>query len=198
MGWLEFFANIIGSLAWPGVVLVVFWYNRRRFLNLLDWIEELTLPGGTKFKFNKALDRASAEARRLASEGSDGAHYEAQVASPDVAEQFPEAIVVQGFIELVETLGKMVRFLPLPTKGRNPEAVMQELARLGYIDQTSVDLFRSLKTAYTAAVREGYARLTTDEGARYRKAADVLNKRLREVLPRLEIDNPRRKAWATP
>jgi hypothetical protein len=24
MGWLEFFANIIGSLAWPGVVLVVF------------------------------------------------------------------------------------------------------------------------------------------------------------------------------
>jgi hypothetical protein len=32
---------------------------------------------------------------------------------------------------------------------------MQELARLGYIDQTSVDLFRSLKTAYTPPFEEG-------------------------------------------
>jgi hypothetical protein len=102
---------------------------------------------------------------------------------------------VQSFIELVETLGNMVQFLALPTKGRDPETVMQELARLGYIDQTSVDLFRSLKTAYTAAVREGYARLTAEEGARYRQAAEVLNARLRQVLPRLEADNPRKKAW---
>jgi len=27
-GWLDFLASIIGSLAWPGVVLVILWYNR--------------------------------------------------------------------------------------------------------------------------------------------------------------------------
>jgi hypothetical protein len=44
MDWLDFFASIIGSLAWPGVVLVVLWYNRQRLANLPDWIEELTFP----------------------------------------------------------------------------------------------------------------------------------------------------------
>jgi hypothetical protein len=195
MGWLEFFASIIGSLAWPGVVLVVLWHNRHRLANLPDWIDELTLPGGTKVKFSKALDKAIVLAAETAAPAM--VPSKEQVETP-VAEQFPEAMVVQSFIELVETLGNMVQFLALPTKGRDPETVMQELARLGYIDQKSVDLFGSLKDAYTAAVREGYARLTAEEGVRYRQAAQVLNARLREVLPRLEVDNPRKKAWGSP
>jgi hypothetical protein len=47
MDWLGFIASVIGSLAWPGVVLIVLWYNRQRLSSLPDWIEELTLPGGT-------------------------------------------------------------------------------------------------------------------------------------------------------
>jgi hypothetical protein len=195
MGWLDFLASIIGSLAWPAVVLVVLWYNRQRLANLPDWIKELKLPGGTKIKFKRALD----EARFLAAEtATPAAAPSLEGVAPPVAEQFPEAMVVQSFIELVETLGNMVRFLALPAKARDPETVMQELARLGYIEQTSVDLFRSLNTAYTAAVREGYVRLTAEEGLQYRQVAQALNTRLREVLPRLEVDNPRRREWGTP
>jgi hypothetical protein len=54
MDWLEFIASIVGSLAWPGVVLIFLWINRGHLANLLDWIEELTLPGGFKFKFTKS------------------------------------------------------------------------------------------------------------------------------------------------
>jgi hypothetical protein len=218
---LDFFASIIGSLAWPGFLLVVLWYNRQRLSNLPDWIDHwlsnlpdrigtLTLPGGIKFKFRNALDKASAEAKLVASEldkavaeaaelpseAPDTARVEGQVASSPVVEQFPETMVVQSFIELEETLGNMVRFLALPAKARDPHSVIEELDRLGYIDQTSVDLFRSLRDAYTAAVREGYDRLTSEEGVRYRQAAQVLNAQLREVQPRLEVDNPRRKSRA--
>jgi hypothetical protein len=105
---------------------------------------------------------------------------------------------VQSFIELVETLGSMVQFLALPTKGRDPGTVVKEVARLGYIDQKSVDLFLSLKDAYTAAIREGYVRLTAEDALRYREAAQVLNAQLREVLPRLQVDNSRKKEWGTP
>jgi len=207
MGWLDFFASIIGSLAWPGLLLFVLWYNRQRLSNLPDWIDHwlsnlpdwigtLTLPGGIKVKFIKALDKASAEAKLLASEAPDTARVEGQVASSPVVEQFPEAMVLQSFIELEETLGNMVRFLALPTKARDPDSVIEELDRLGYIDRTSVDLFRNLRDAYTAAVREGYDRLTSEEGVRYRQAAQVLNAQLREVQPRLEVDNPRRKSRA--
>jgi hypothetical protein len=61
---------------------------------------------------------------------------------------------------------------------------MMELARLGYVDQNSVNLFESLKNE--AAVRAGYARLTAEEGLRYREAARVLNAQLRELMPRLD------------
>ena len=131
MNWLQFIASIIGSLAWPGVVLAVLWYNRKRLVALLDWVDELTLPGGAKIKFVKALDKASVEAKLLASEAPDVAHVKGHVESvpsSDLGEQFPEATVVQSFIEVVETLGKMVRFLALPTKGRDPMSVLTELA----------------------------------------------------------------------
>jgi hypothetical protein len=151
---LEFIASIIGSLAWPGVVLVVLWCNRQRLASLPDWIEELTLPGGTKVKFIRAL--ASAEAKLSASEAPTAAQVEGHAdtqSSPDVIAQFPEAIVVQSFIEIVETCGQMLRFLPLPTKGRDPEGVVRGLAHFGYIKGNSVDLFLNLQEAYTAAVR---------------------------------------------
>ena len=77
-------------------------------------------------------------------------------------------------------------------------SVVMELARLGYIDQTRIRLFVDLKDAYTAAVQAGYVRLTAEEALRYRKAAQVLNTELREVLRRVEIDNPRKKQWGTP
>ena len=171
-----------------------------------DWIDELTLPGGTKLKFIKALDKASVEANLLASEGKlatsespDSAHVQGHVASDplrDLATQFPEAAVVQSYIEVVETLGQMVRFLALPTKGRDPLSVVIELARLGYIDQKSATLFHSLHDAYNAA--GGYVRLTPEEALRYRELAQVLNTHLREILPRLEVDNPRKREWGTP
>jgi hypothetical protein len=193
MGWLNFLASIIGSLAWPGVVLIVLWYNRRRLANLPDWLDELTLPGGAKIKFTRALESATA-----AVSGASHTQAESPVEDAPFANQFPEALVVHSFIEIVETLGSMVRLLPLPTKARGPTFVVNELARLGYIDQTTVKIFTDLQDAYTAAVRAGYVRLTAEEGFRYREAAQKLNARLREVLPRLEVENPRQKAWGTP
>jgi len=195
---LEFIASIISSLAWPGVVLVVLWYNQQRLASLPDWVEELTLPGGTKIKFVRAL--ASAEAKLSASEAPASAQVEGRAdtqASPDFIAQFPEAIVVQSFIEIVETCGQMVRFLPLPTKGRDPEGVVRGLAHFGYIKQNSVDLFLNLQEAYTAAVRAGYVRLTAEEAIRYRQAAQAFNAQLRQVLPRVEADNPREKEWGS-
>jgi hypothetical protein len=164
-------------------------------------IDELTLPGGAKIKFVRALARASVEANLVATEAPDIAHAKGEVesdAASQLAGQFPETAVVQSFTEIVETLGQMVRFLALPTQARDPLSVIMELARLGYINQRSVRLFVDLKDAYTAAVRAGYVRLTVEEALRYRDAAQVLNVQLRQVLPRLEVDNPRKKQWGTP
>jgi hypothetical protein len=204
MNWLEFVASIIGSLAWPGVVLVVLWYNRHRLANLPDWIDELTLPGGAKVKFARALKRAEeASGKLLASEGRDVANVEGQVAPPkpmvDLAQDHPNAAIVAIFEEIEKIIHQMARFLPLPTKGRDPLSVMYELVRRGYLDLSALRLYQSLAEGRDAAVRARYfVALSAEDAVSYLAAAQVLKEQLiNTVLPRLEVDNPRKKEWGS-
>jgi hypothetical protein len=117
------------------VVLVVLWYNRHRLANLPDWIDELTFPGGAKVKFAKALEKAEEASGKLrASEGRDVAHVKSQVTPPkpivDLARDHPNAAIVAIFEEIEKILHQMGRFLPLPTKGRDPLSIMYDLVRV--------------------------------------------------------------------
>jgi hypothetical protein len=196
MGALEFIASIIGSLAWPGVVLVVLWYNRHRLANLPDWIEELTFPGGAKIKFAKALTEASARAEQLMPEVKNAEAKDSVGPDPmsDLANQLPEAAVIVSFREVEQTLGEMVRFLALPMRVTESGGIIAELVRRGYIDENTVQLFQSLKDARDASLRtiqyHSYRstalRLWPEQALRYREAAKALNIKLREVLASLE------------
>ena len=198
MGVLEFFASIIGSLAWPGVVLVVLWYNRHRLANLPDWIEELTLPGGFKIKFEKALNEATKRAELLAPKVQD-AHAKDDIGDPlaDLAKQFPEIAVIESFREIDRTLWTIAyRLFFFPHKNF-PERALAELVRLDYIDENTAQLFKNLRDARDAALRTVQnnspratsLRLQPEQALRYRDASRTLNMKLREVLTSLERDN---------
>jgi hypothetical protein len=200
---LQFFASVIGSLAWPGVVLIVLWYNRVRLSNLFSnvpgWIEELTLPGGTKIRFAKAVQKAAEAAELIAPEITKAeANGSLEVADgPDkgvASFRFYEPLVVESFLEIVELCGAFVRFLALPTKGRDPESVIAELIRLGFIDPEFNSLFNYLRAAYLSAVQANYARVKQEDAHKYRMAALALTDALREALPRVEAANPRKQA----
>jgi hypothetical protein len=203
MDWLEFFASVISSLAWPGVVLVVLWYNRHRLANLPDWIDELTFPGGAKVKFAKALEKAEEASGKLrASEGRDVAHVKSQVTPPkpivDLARDHPNAAIVAIFEEIEKILHQMGRFLPLPTKGRDPLSIMYDLVRRKYLDLSALRLYQSLAEGRDAAVRARYfVELSAEEAASYLVSAQILKEGLNTVLPRLEVDNPRKKEWGS-
>jgi hypothetical protein len=204
MDGLQFLASVIGSIAWPGAVLVVLWYNRVRLSNLFsnapDWVEELTLPGGTKTRFSKAVQKAAETAELIAAEikkpEADGS-LEAQPKGPNVIPasfRFYEPLVVESFLEIVELCGELLRFLPLPTKGRDPESVVSELVRLGFVDAEFEPLYKHLREGYLSAVRAGYGRVTRKDALRYRTAALTLTDALREALRRVEHANPRQQA----
>jgi hypothetical protein len=205
MDGLQFLASVIGSLAWPGAVLAVLWYNRVRLSNLFsnapEWIEELTLPGGTKIRFPKAAQKAAETAQLIApvlreAEASTGAGKVTNEIAPPF--RFHESLVVESFLEIIELCGKFVGLLTLPTKGRDPEAVIAELAHLGFIEPEGMSLFKYLRDGYQSAVREGYGRVKESDARSYRNAALTLISALREALPRVEEVNPRKQAgWAS-
>lgn len=204
MDGLQFLASIIGSLAWPGAVLVVLWYNRVRlsklFSNVPEWIEELTLPGGTKIRFPKAVQKAAETAELIAPETkkaeANGPLDTAGKGPNEIAAsmRFYESLVLESFLEIVELCGALVRFLALPTKGRDPGSVIAELIRLGFIDSEFSSLFNYLREGYLSAVRADYGRVKQKDARKYRNAALTLIEALREALPRVEDANPRKQA----
>jgi hypothetical protein len=191
----QFIASIIGSLAWPVLLLIVFLVMRGRIAGLLNFLKEAELPWGVKFTFDRALANATAQAELIAPEVQqvDMLPERDFVA---FATDHPEAAVMESFREIEQTLWEMVRFLALPTKGRDNDSVLHELVRLGYIDDNTVKLFESLRDARNAAVHPGKSvRLSPTEALRYHDATRVLYARLRDVLEKLKIDNPRKREW---
>src|SRR5438270_10049019 len=62
---LTFISNLVGSLVWPVVVIVLLVFLRPRLEGLADRLQELSLPGGTKAKFEKRLDAARLESEKV-------------------------------------------------------------------------------------------------------------------------------------
>jgi hypothetical protein len=65
MDWLQFFASIIGSLAWPSVVVALLFMLRGQMAGLVGRLEELAF-GGAKAKFAMALEQGKANTEQLA------------------------------------------------------------------------------------------------------------------------------------
>jgi len=222
MGALEFIASIIGSLtgligslAWPALVLILLWFNRHRLANLSDWIEELTIPGGAKIKFAKgltALDEATERAELLGPKVQD-AQAKDNIGDPlaDLAKQFPEIAVIEIFREVERTLWTIAYSLtshspPLLPPAINPEGALAELVRLGYIDENAAQLFNNLKDARDAALiavrnnspRAAAARLWPEHALRFLDASKALNMKLREVLASLGYRQKTERGTAPP
>jgi hypothetical protein len=48
MDWKQFFASMVGSLAWPVVVVALLVLLRKHLASMAERLEELTLPGGAR------------------------------------------------------------------------------------------------------------------------------------------------------
>jgi hypothetical protein len=199
MDGFQFIASIIGSLAWPAAVLIALFVMRSRIEGLFGVLKEAQLPWGIKLTFDRAMANAALQAELIAPQVRGEAKTDDTRPNPAFiafATEHPEAAVLQCFREIEQTLWDIVRFLPLPTKQRDNDSVLQELVRLGYINDNAVALFENLRDARNAAVHAGKSvRLSPTEALRYFETTKLLFVHLRDVLRKLEIDNPRKKAW---
>jgi hypothetical protein len=58
MDWLQFISSTLVGFAWPSVLIVLMVILRKQISALAGRIEEVTLPGGAKAKFEKAIGEA--------------------------------------------------------------------------------------------------------------------------------------------
>jgi len=99
MDWKQFIASIVGSLAWPLVLLIFLWVIRSRIGGLLSRMIELHLPGGAKAIFAQQLDKGREAIEALGDDQGDKVYFQ-WTEGREGRENAPQWLILESYIEL--------------------------------------------------------------------------------------------------
>jgi hypothetical protein len=187
MDWKAFIASIVGSIAWPIVVITMLIILRKHLGGLAERVEEITLPGGAKAKFLKALEEVRAERELVASDNGLGSRT-ILPSDPrlELANRFPEAAVMEAYKEVEAVIIELRKRIDLPTR-TNLRSVVRGLVEKGLLDPEVQPLFESFQQARNASAHAGNAnRITPGEALEYMTQARFLKSLFDGALRRLE------------
>lgn len=197
MDWREFIASLVGSLAWPGAVVLVVWILREQFKALLGEPLKRLAVGPVELEWDRTLAATRSQVQALPAPPNELKHSaEAAAASPGgivadlwpIAETAPSAAVLEGFSRveqaLVRRLGGVMDEVPhvggrqLARLGREHDVITD--ATLRAIDGLVV--LRNL-----AAHRRGDEKITSAEAGEYLSLVEAV---LYSIVSWVKPDNP--------
>jgi len=189
MDWLQFFASIVGSLAWPMVLSVFLWMIRNQLPILLSRIIELHLPGGAKAIFAEALDSARDVAEAVRPEAVREGRWLTLDHAPDpeklrYARWYPLMMINEAYTGLEKILAEIRSKVGLSER-MNFSSIMMYLVEKKLIDGSIFDLFESLRRARNAAVHTHLNQITSAEALEFATQAEILEQILKDVSKKL-------------
>jgi hypothetical protein len=151
MDWKQFFASIIGSLAWPAVVGFLLFLLKDELPRLIRRIKAATVAGNS-VEFGEALEKGREEADVLVSEHPDIHRQPVFFLDKDkleLAQRFPEAAILDAYREVEQVLLEIREQLDLPTRS-NLRSVVRRLVELRYIEAETEPFFVNFQRARNA------------------------------------------------
>jgi hypothetical protein len=148
MDWKQFFASVIGSLAWPAVVGFLLFLLRDELPRLIRRIKAATVAGNS-VEFGEALEKGRVEADALVSEHPNIDRqpvYFLDKDKLDLAQKFPEAAILDAYREVEQLLLEIRGQLDLPPR-TNLRSVVRRLVELGYIEAETEPFFMNFQRA---------------------------------------------------
>jgi hypothetical protein len=186
MDTLTFVSSLVGSLVWPVVVIVLLVLLRPRLEGLADRLQELSLPGGTKAKFEKRLDAARRESEKVSAGGRSAKRKSGSDKSllndPYVAlaTSHPDLAILESFKEVEHVI--MEFWDKVPGVKKVWMDALQPLVSEGLLSAPDIDLFHHVRILRNLATHAGEKRITTAEAIEYRSLCQTLSTRFREAF----------------
>ncbi|UPK01942.1 DUF4145 domain-containing protein [Bradyrhizobium sp. 170] len=180
MDWKQFFASVISSLAWPSVVGVLLWLLKDQLISLASRIEELTLPGGTKAKFERKLD----EGRDIVEQKASA--EEEPLPIPDartltLAEVAPDAAITVAYRALEKQLLELRTIIGMSARSNIPQ-IVRYLVSHDMIDEKDGQLFDTLREARNAVAHgPSNVSVSKEDALDFTRQADFLSRVLSDV-----------------
>lgn len=190
MNWKQFVASIVGSLAWPVLILVIVLAFRKEFSNLIGQIKRIA-AGSVKVELAEqvAAVRAAGEAVEVeqAIDPSDAIALDPSLLQ--MVQSFPEAALLQAFKELEGTILQIRSRLPDGKPFRTMVEVLKALVNQGYITESVLALFNKLRAARnTAAHAKGEEEMSPGEALELIRQIKLLQSLLIEVVAKLPAE----------
>lgn len=172
MDWRAFFASVVGSLAWPLVVLLIVLLLRRQLIGLFDGpLSRLKLgPGGVEAEWDRQLEAAAANTAR-ALPAPQGPDVEDRLeAIEKLIDRTPVIAVRMCFDVVLDELRRLIvaRDVDVPDTGREPTVhlLIKAAYHGGAITKPTGEALRALETLVRLTENDPSGTRTTPANAR--------------------------------
>lgn len=186
MDWKQFVASLVGSLAWPLVVLSILVLFRAQLGRLIGQIRKFG-AGGVNVELADQLEQVAEQAKRVEEE-TKGPPADVIVLDPTVlqlAQKFPEAAVLQEYKELESVLLQIRSRLPDDKRHRNLNEVLSQLNKTGLVSGSVVGLFNTIRKARNAVAHANEEKMAPGAAIELVRETRMLIELLRGVLDKL-------------
>ena len=186
LNWLDFFASLVDSLAWPISAAIIALIFRNQIRLLFSRLEEFGY-GEWKLKLRKDLDEAEQAAEALPPPPepvADGDLVTIDYAPFDQFSQLvaisPNAAILDAWLEIERRLAPFAeRFGVASQRPMNILRIIDALGQNAMIPETVVKLLHEMRQIRNLAVHS--QKVSADDAYRFRKLSD-------RVMPFLRVD----------
>jgi len=188
VSWLQFIASMTSSLAWPVAVVVIVFLLRRQIVRLLQRIAEVTLPGGYKVVFHKALEDGRAAIEEIGEikdkpkelvrhRARDHAYLEYRATIVEGADIVSQMLTAYEQVE--EHLTELAAAHSLTG---SYWAVWQALESKGVVSSSAAEAIQNLRKARNALVHIPERQVTPAEAIEFVAQAQELSEYLKRLI----------------
>jgi hypothetical protein len=161
MGWKDFFASVINSLAWPAAFAFVVYLLREPLRRLLRGLRKVDYRGAT-FEFGEAVQEVEVAAKRadLPAPEPDAGEPALSTELASVIVRAPRSAVIEAWLAVERELDMLARRAGVHRRADRrwtPWSETGELQRLGVIDDSLASVLDELTRARDVAGVEARA-----------------------------------------
>ncbi|MBB3978161.1 hypothetical protein GGQ64_003375 [Rhizobium azooxidifex] len=176
--YLKLATEFLGTIAWPIAAVTIVLIFREQLVSLTQRVKQFSAPGGINATFENELEKT----RELAGSSPDlaaeaDASPQAEISSPDLAQIYPEAAILQSYHEIEKLLRRVS-----PEKGVTASGLLNALNRLQIIGADVRDLFDQIRRTRNAAVHSERP-ITTGEALEFQALAQLFIHAINKAVP---------------
>lgn len=186
MGWLEFIEKMVGHLAWPGAAITILLILRKHLGGIILALKTLKLPGGVELELYDRFKELREEAAKLPLSDDRTQAGSERDRSIQLAADFPQAAIMQSWIELEGELLEVSRAHTPPdavatNRPISPAQTLRALRHAEILDQATFEVIDRLRHIRNQIVHAGKEVVTPGEALEFQQTAETVISQLRRL-----------------